>query len=224
MATDSERYEPSSSSRTGTPPDEFFARNSGMRLWPAKMSTSSSETRCPFLPRRCERGADLAPLHDCKASQDGPFQSLPNTVGRVLLPIIDNPICHTGPYFARLNRGKSCTIELLAEIPIAANSLPALQRNKHQLKYRKHRVRPEPGHKTYKGKYLFPWVMAKAFRLPKPVSYRHPSGAVIWVTLTDDVAHALTRQIRRHDAACGVPVLSRRRPYAQHRRLPRAGL
>jgi hypothetical protein len=26
--TDSERYEPSSSSRTGTPPDEFFARNS----------------------------------------------------------------------------------------------------------------------------------------------------------------------------------------------------
>src|SRR5215831_16180347 len=60
---------------------------------------------------------------------------------------------------------KSCTIELLAEIPIAANSLPALQRNKHQLKYRKHRVRPEPGHKTYKGKYLFPWVMAKAFSL-----------------------------------------------------------
>ena len=116
------------------------------------------------------------------------------------MPIIDNPICHTGPYFARLNRGKSCTIELLAEIPIAANSLPALQRNKRQLKYRKHRVRPEPGHKTYKGKYLFPWVMAKAFRLPKPVSYRHPSGAVIWVTLTDDVVHALTRQIRRHDA------------------------
>ena len=77
------------------------------------------------------------------------------------------------------------------------DSLPALQRNKHQLKYRKHRVRPEPGHRTYKGKYLFPWVMAKAFRLPKPISYRHPSGAVIWVTLTDDVVYALTRQIRK---------------------------
>src|SRR5215469_13460904 len=89
MATDSERYGPSSSPTTGTRPDEFFARNSGMRLWPAKMSTSSSETRCPFLPRRCERGADLAPLHDCKASQDGPFQSLPNTVDFVLLPITD---------------------------------------------------------------------------------------------------------------------------------------
>src|SRR5262245_29102016 len=33
----------------------------------------------------------------------------------------NNPICHTGPYFARLNRGKSCTLELLAEVPIAAS-------------------------------------------------------------------------------------------------------
>ena len=77
------------------------------------------------------------------------------------------------------------------------DSLPPLQRGKHQLHYRKHRVRSQPGHKSYKGKYLFPWVMAKAFRLPKPVPYKHPSGAVIWVTLSDDVAHALTRQIRR---------------------------
>src|SRR5262249_14752141 len=109
----------------------------------------------------------------------------------------DNNMSHRSLFRATKSRQ---IVQLLAEIPIAANSLPALQRNKHQLKYRKHRVRPELGHKTYKGKYLFPWVMAKAFRLPKPVSYRHPSGAVIWVTLTDDVVHALTRQIRRHDA------------------------
>jgi ASCH domain len=56
------------------------------------------------------------------------------------------------------------------------DSLPALQRAKHQLHYRKHRTRPEPGQKTYTGKYLFPWVMAKAFRLPKPVPYKHLSG------------------------------------------------
>jgi len=76
------------------------------------------------------------------------------------------------------------------------DSLPALQRGKYQLHYRKHRVRPKPG-QNYKGKYLYPWVMAKAFMLPKPVPYKHPSGAVIWVTLSDDVALALTRQIRR---------------------------
>src|SRR5215469_4293533 len=42
IATDSERYEPSSSSSTGTPPDEFFERNSGVRLCPAKTSTSAN--------------------------------------------------------------------------------------------------------------------------------------------------------------------------------------
>jgi len=79
-----------------------------------------AEARYPFLPRRCERGADWAPLHGCKASQDGPLQSLPNMVGRLhSLASTDErqPICHVGPYFAPLNRGKSCTNELLAEIP-----------------------------------------------------------------------------------------------------------
>jgi len=32
--------------------------------------------------------------------------------------------------------------------------------------------------------------MAKAFRLAKAVPYKHPSGALIWVTLSDDVALA----------------------------------
>jgi ASCH domain len=77
------------------------------------------------------------------------------------------------------------------------DSLPVLRRDKHHLHYRKHRVPSERGRKTYGGKYLYPWVMAKAFRLPKAVPYRHPAGAVIWVTLLDDVALALKRQIRR---------------------------
>src|SRR5262249_17281081 len=47
-----------------------------------------AKARCSFLPRRCERGADWAPLHDCKASEDGPFQSLPNT-STSFLPITD---------------------------------------------------------------------------------------------------------------------------------------
>jgi hypothetical protein len=77
------------------------------------------------------------------------------------------------------------------------DSLPVLRRDKHHLHYRKHRVPSERDRKTYDGKYLYPWVMAKAFRLPKAVPYRHPSGAVTWVTLRDGVAVALKRQIRR---------------------------
>lgn len=33
-----------------------------------------------------------------------------------------------------------------------------------------------------------PWVLADVRRLDEPVPYRHPSGAVTWVTLDDDVA------------------------------------
>jgi hypothetical protein len=36
----------------------------------------------------------------------------------------------------------------------------------------------------------YAWILAKARRLPKPVPYRHPSGAVIWVNLGPDVGRA----------------------------------
>jgi hypothetical protein len=51
------------------------------------------------------------------------------------------------------------------------DSLSTLERSKHRLHYRRHRVPLEPGQKVHKGKYLFPWVMEKAFRLAKPVAY-----------------------------------------------------
>jgi hypothetical protein len=75
-------------------------------------------------------------------------------------------------------------------------SLPALQRSKYHDHYRKHRAPSDPGRKTYNGRYVFPWVMAKAFRLRKPVPYKHPLGAVIWVTFSNNVAQVLTRNLR----------------------------
>jgi len=38
------------------------------------------------------------------------------------------------------------------------DSLSALERSKHRLHYRRHRIPLEPGQKVYKGKNLFPWV------------------------------------------------------------------
>ena len=40
-----------------------------------------------------------------------------------------------------------------------------------------------------------PWVLADAHQLDTPVPYRHPSGAVTWVTLEDDVAHLISGQL-----------------------------
>src|SRR5437867_1448428 len=37
----------------------------------------------------------------------------------------------------------------------------------------------------------YAWVLARARRLQRPVPYRHPSGAVIWVNLQPDVVKAI---------------------------------
>jgi hypothetical protein len=75
-------------------------------------------------------------------------------------------------------------------------SLPALSRDVHHLHFKKHRVPARSVRKTYDGKYLIPWVLAKAFRLQKPLAYQHPSGAVTWVRFTDEVSRALARRLR----------------------------
>jgi hypothetical protein len=72
----------------------------------------------------------------------------------------------------------------------------ALRRNEHHLHYRKHRVKPDPTKKSYFGKYLFPWVLHKAIRLPKPMKYRHPNGAVTWVKLSKEISGRLARYVR----------------------------
>jgi len=54
------------------------------------------------------------------------------------------------------------------------------------------------GRKSFSGKYVFPWVMSKAIRLPKPVAYKHPRGAVTWVKFSEVVGRILTWHIRKH--------------------------
>jgi hypothetical protein len=76
-------------------------------------------------------------------------------------------------------------------------SLPGLSRDAHHLHFKKHRVPSQSGHKRYDGRYLIPWELAKAFRLPKPLPYQHPSGAVTWVRFADEVSRSLTRRLRR---------------------------
>jgi hypothetical protein len=75
-------------------------------------------------------------------------------------------------------------------------SPPALRRNEHHLHHRKHRVKPDPSKKLYSGKYLFPWVLHKTIKLPKPIKYKHPNGAVTWVKFSNEVSRGLARCIR----------------------------
>lgn len=45
----------------------------------------------------------------------------------------------------------------------------------------------------------YAWVMHNARRLPEPVPYRHPPGAVIWVRLETSVLHRLRHAEQAHD-------------------------
>lgn len=59
------------------------------------------------------------------------------------------------------------------------------------------RRKDKTGYSTLPVSYVeyFAWVMNSARRLPKPVRYRHPSGAVIWVRMDGAVAAAIDAQI-----------------------------
>jgi len=54
-----------------------------------------------------------------------------------------------------------------------------------------HAVTPERLKLPEVAKYRHAWVLADARRLPKPVAYVHPAGAVKWVTLAPAVAQAV---------------------------------
>lgn len=55
--------------------------------------------------------------------------------------------------------------------------------------------------------YRFAWVLTNVQRLPRPVPYRHPSGAVIWVTLEDTVAQQLAASFGHSLAPIPPPLL-----------------
>jgi len=57
-----------------------------------------------------------------------------------------------------------------------------------------HRVPPPDQEHSFDGGWRTPWVLANARTLPKPVSYTHPSGAVIWVNLGPETAAKVEAQ------------------------------
>lgn len=40
------------------------------------------------------------------------------------------------------------------------------------------------------------WVLSNAKRLSTPIKYKHPMGAIIWVTLEDSVVYEIMNQIQ----------------------------
>ena len=70
-------------------------------------------------------------------------------------------------------------------------TLPKLSRSKLISNVKKHQA---PA-REFRGdlKYTTAWVLRRAMRLNKPVAYRHPAGAVIWVNLSPEVVRRIER-------------------------------
>jgi ASCH domain len=57
-----------------------------------------------------------------------------------------------------------------------------------------HRIPPDRQTRAREDGWTTPWVIGDAKPLTRPVNYKHPYGAVIWVNLDPDVAAAITEQ------------------------------
>lgn len=89
-----------------------------------------------------------------------------------------------------LIRKGSGTVVGVAEI---IGTLPKLSRADLIANAKKHRTSPSEVYKD--GKHTTAWVLRGAKPLQKPVTYRHPSGAVIWVNLAPEVAAQIEKMI-----------------------------
>jgi hypothetical protein len=82
--------------------------------------------------------------------------------------------------------------------------LPPFQTQQMALQFDKHRISNELIHSPG-FKWFTPWVLAGVRRLPLPIRYAHPSGAVTWVNLSDEE----TAAVRGSNAgSCERPSLS----------------
>jgi hypothetical protein len=60
----------------------------------------------------------------------------------------------------------------------------------------KHKIPPDMIRSGQVAKWNTPWILTDIRSLPMPVPYSHPSGAVTWVNLAEDVSQAIAGQLR----------------------------
>ena len=75
------------------------------------------------------------------------------------------------------------------------DSLPPLSPEEMIATHARHLIPAEMIRSGEVAKWNTPWVLADVRPLAKPVPYKHPYGAVTWVTLEPDVCAAIARQL-----------------------------
>jgi hypothetical protein len=71
---------------------------------------------------------------------------------------------------------------------------PLINRNQYAAAEPYHRVPPTRYEMAFAEGWRTPWVLANARALARPVPYKHPPGAVIWVNLRPETAAKVEAQ------------------------------
>jgi len=72
---------------------------------------------------------------------------------------------------------------------------PSLNEDEMVSNFDRHRIPEEAIRAGEVAGWTTPWVLSDVIRLPRPVRYKHPSGAVTWVKLEDQVIQAIEQQV-----------------------------
>jgi hypothetical protein len=72
---------------------------------------------------------------------------------------------------------------------------PSLNEEEMVAHFDRHRIPEEAIRAGEVAGWTTPWVLSDVIRLPRPVRYKHPSGAVTWVKLEDHVIQAIEQQV-----------------------------
>jgi hypothetical protein len=73
--------------------------------------------------------------------------------------------------------------------------LPPIDEDRMVANPHRHRISEELIRSGEVEGWTTPWVLSDVIRLPRPVRYKHPSGAVTWVNLEDHVIQAIQQQL-----------------------------
>lgn len=87
-----------------------------------------------------------------------------------------------------IRKGSGCVVGTVE----VGGSRPAIMTSQeYAAAERQHRIPPNLQGQTYSDGWTTPWILSNARPLPRPIRYKHPNGAVIWVTLDPEVAAQL---------------------------------
>lgn len=94
-------------------------------------------------------------------------------------------------WFGLIRKGSGAVVGVARLVDVG----PPLSPEEMIRDFEKHRIPESMIRSGAVAKWNTPWILADVRRLPRPVAYRHKSGAVTWVNLDDDVTAAIAASL-----------------------------